>query len=47
LADTVVFLIKTSSDEEPINIGTGMDVTIAGLVRLIADVVGFKGFSSR
>ena len=43
LADAVVFLMKTWSDEQPINIGTGMDVTIAELARLIADVVGFKG----
>ncbi len=43
LADAVVFLMKTWSDEEPINIGTGTDVTIAELARLIADVVGFTG----
>jgi GDP-L-fucose synthase len=43
LADAVVFLMKTWSDEEPINIGTGTDVTIAELARLIADVVGFRG----
>jgi hypothetical protein len=36
-------LMKTWSDEEPINIGSGTDVTIAALARLIADVVGFKG----
>jgi len=43
LADAVVFLLKTWSDEEPINIGTGTDVTIAELAQLIADVVGFRG----
>jgi GDP-L-fucose synthase len=43
LADAVVFLMKTWSDEEPINIGTGTDVTIAELARLIADVMGFNG----
>jgi GDP-L-fucose synthase len=43
LADAVVFLMKTWSEEEPINIGTGTDVTIAGLAQLIADAVGFKG----
>jgi GDP-L-fucose synthase len=43
LADAVVFLMKTWSDEEPINIGTGADVTITDLARLIADVVGFTG----
>ena len=43
LADAVVFLMKTWSDEEPINIGTGTEVTIAELAQLIADIVGFKG----
>jgi len=43
LADAVVFLMKHWSEEEPINIGTGTDVTIAGLARLIADMVGFTG----
>ena len=43
LADAVVFLMKTWSDEEPINIGTGTDVTIAELARLIADIVCFNG----
>src|SRR5215470_6730231 len=43
LADAVVFLMKTWSDEEPINIGTGTDVTIAELAGLIADIVGFAG----
>ena len=43
LADAVVFLMKAWSDAEPINIGTGTDVTVAELARLIADVVGFTG----
>jgi GDP-L-fucose synthase len=43
LADAVVFLMKAWSDEEPINIGTGADVTITDLARMIADVVGFTG----
>jgi hypothetical protein len=43
LADGVVFLMKTWSDEEPINIGTGTDVTITDLTQLIADTVGFTG----
>ena len=43
LADAVVFLMKTWSDEEPINIGTGTDVTIAELARMIAEVVCFTG----
>jgi GDP-L-fucose synthase len=43
LADAAVFLMKTWSDEEPINIGTGRDFTIAELAGLIADIVGFAG----
>lgn len=43
LADAVVFLMKTWSDDEPINIGTGTDVTISELARLIAEIVGFTG----
>ena len=43
LADAVIFLMKTWSDEEPLNIGTGTDLTITDLARLIADVVGFTG----
>ena len=43
LADAVVYLMKVWSEEAPINIGTGSDVTIADLARLIANVVGFAG----
>src|SRR5205085_1524312 len=43
LADAVTFLLKSWSDEEPINIGTGTDFTIAELAELIAEIVGFKG----
>jgi GDP-L-fucose synthase len=43
LADAVVFLMKRWSDEEPINIGAGVDITIAELARLIAGIIGFKG----
>jgi GDP-L-fucose synthase len=43
LADACVFLMQRWSDEEHINIGTGREITIAELARLIADVVGFTG----
>jgi GDP-L-fucose synthase len=43
LADACVFLMKTYSDEQLVNIGVGHDVTIRELAELIADVVGFKG----
>ncbi|MBI9102583.1 MAG: GDP-L-fucose synthase [Spirochaetales bacterium] len=46
LADAVVYLMenKDASDlGEFVNIGTGIDVTIAELADIITDVVGFKG----
>jgi GDP-L-fucose synthase len=43
LADAVLFLMKTWSDDEPVNIGTGNGVTIAELARIIAEIVGFAG----
>jgi GDP-L-fucose synthase len=43
LADACVFLMKTWSDEAPVNIGTGEDITIADLARLIAEVIGYSG----
>jgi GDP-L-fucose synthase len=43
LADASVYLMRTWSDDEHVNIGTGEDVTIAELARLIARIVGFEG----
>ncbi|HTV26208.1 MAG TPA: GDP-L-fucose synthase [Xanthobacteraceae bacterium] len=43
LADAAVFLMKTWSDDEWVNIGTGLDVTIIELARHIANIVGFTG----
>ena len=43
LADAVVFLMKTYSDPLPINVGTGVDVTILELAHLIAEAVGYRG----
>lgn len=42
-ADALVHLLGHWSAEEPVNIGTGSDVTIARLAELIAEVAGFKG----
>ncbi len=42
-ADAVVHMAKTYSDLSHINVGTGEDISIAELTRLVADVVGFKG----
>jgi GDP-L-fucose synthase len=43
LADAIVFLTENYSQEEHINIGTGEDVSIRDLARLVCDVVGFRG----
>jgi GDP-L-fucose synthase len=43
LADALVFLMKTYSEEGHINVGTGTDVSIKELAELVADVVGFRG----
>jgi len=43
LADAMVYLMKTWSDEEPVNIGTGSDVTINELARTIAATAAFFG----
>jgi GDP-L-fucose synthase len=42
-ADALVFLMKNFSGEGPVNVGTGEDLTIAELARLIARAVGFEG----
>lgn len=43
LADACVFLAKHYDDAEPINIGSGQEVSIRELAELIAEVVGYKG----
>lgn len=43
LADACVFVMKSYSDIEFLNVGTGDDLTIAEFARLVADVVGFRG----
>ena len=43
LADACVMLLQRYSDDAPINVGSGDDIAIADLARLIADVVGFEG----
>lgn len=42
-ADACVFLMKTYSDFEHVNVGSGEDVTILELAQLVCDVVGFEG----
>jgi GDP-L-fucose synthase len=42
-ADACVHLMKTHSELGHVNIGSGEDITILDLTRLVCDVVGFKG----
>jgi GDP-L-fucose synthase len=42
-ADACVFVMKCYSDREFLNVGTGIDTTIAEFARLIADIVGYRG----
>ncbi len=43
LADACLFLMESYSGTEPINIGTGEDLTIRELASLVAEVVGSQG----
>lgn len=43
LADALVFLMHSYSEEEHVNIGWGEDVSIAELATLIGEVVGYQG----
>lgn len=42
-ADACVFLMKNYSAEQHINVGSGADLTIGELARLICEIVGFDG----
>lgn len=42
-ADGLVFLMKNYSDFGHVNIGSGSDISIGDLARMIAEVVGFEG----
>jgi GDP-L-fucose synthase len=43
LADALVFLLERFDDEGPLNVGTGQEISIAELARLIGEIVGFRG----
>jgi GDP-L-fucose synthase len=43
LADACVFLMKTYSADQALNIGTGSDISIGEFARIVADVVGYRG----
>lgn len=42
-ADACVFLMKTYSDFEHVNVGSGEDLTILELAHLVCEVIGFEG----
>jgi GDP-L-fucose synthase len=43
LADATVHLMDHYAGEEFVNVGTGMDVTIAELAQTLCDVIGYRG----
>jgi GDP-L-fucose synthase len=43
LADAVLFLLEHYDDPEPINVGTGVDISIRELADVVADIVGYSG----
>jgi len=43
LADAVLHLMNNYKENEPINVGTGEDITIKELAQLIKEVVGYEG----
>jgi GDP-L-fucose synthase len=42
-ADAIVHLLKTYSEASHINVGSGKDITILELTKLVCEVVGFNG----
>jgi GDP-L-fucose synthase len=43
LAKACLLLLESYDGDEPVNVGTGTDLTIAELAELVADVVGYEG----
>lgn len=43
LADALVFLLRTYSEDAHINVGSGTDLSIAELARVVCEVVGYDG----
>jgi GDP-L-fucose synthase len=43
MADACIYLMKTHSGDEMVNIGTGEDITIAEFARVVAATVGYSG----
>ena len=47
LADGCIFLVKNYSDDGHVNLGSGKDLPIIDLAKLVCEVVGFKGQITR
>lgn len=43
LADALVFLLKNYSDDAPINVGSGQEVSIAALAAHLKSIIGYNG----
>lgn len=43
MADACLYLMQTYDDAEIVNIGSGEEISIGALARLIADIVGYQG----
>ncbi|MBW7906811.1 MAG: GDP-L-fucose synthase [Phycisphaerae bacterium] len=43
LAEAAVFLMRTYDGNELLNVGTGVDVSIAELAQMVRDIVGYRG----
>lgn len=43
LADALVFLMQSYSDEAIVNVGVGEDLSINDLAHIVSDIVGFQG----
>lgn len=43
LADACVFLMNHYNEAEPVNVGTGEDLSIASLAEIVAEITGFDG----
>ena len=42
-ADALVFLLKTYSENEHVNVGSGEDISILELTQLVCRIVGYSG----
>jgi GDP-L-fucose synthase len=43
LAEALIFLMDRYNENEPINVGTGLDTSVAELAELVKRTIGFKG----